>query len=202
MSLLFILIKKLNYCIMERKNENYVVLIVNRRNAEVKKEEIVALLKKHPEFKVLTGVLNSYFDSYVIVKVLDEQQPLNDDLAEVFKGYVLSTACEVKLEKSPNDDFGKLRRADIRIDAENALKGIKLAKTFSDNNNIETYVYDRADGGLQIEAFYPGYVSRVMRPTMTEGEWAAKICHLVSQIEGKVTFCCKSCTFVDHMNAE
>lgn len=150
----------------------------------------------------MTGVLNSYFDSYVIVKVLDEQQPLNDDLAEVFKGYVLSTACEVKLEKSPNDDFGKLRRADIRIDAENALKGIKLAKTFSDNNNIETYVYDRADGGLQIEAFYPGYVSRVMRPTMTEGEWAAKICHLVSQIEGKVTFCCKSCTFVDHMNAE
>lgn len=67
-SLLFILIKKLNYCIMERKNENYVVLIVNRRNAEVKKEEIVALLKMHPEFKVLTGVLNSYFDSYVIVK--------------------------------------------------------------------------------------------------------------------------------------
>ena len=44
---------------MERKNENYVVLIVNCRNAEVKKEEIVALLKKHSEFKVLTGVLTA-----------------------------------------------------------------------------------------------------------------------------------------------
>lgn len=187
---------------MERKNENYVVLIVNRRNAEVKKEEIVELLKKHPEFDIQTGILNSYFDSYVIVKVLGARHPLDKKITDILNGYVLSTACEVKPERSSDDDFGEVRRAYIHIDAENALKGAKLAKKFSDEQNIETYVYDCAKGELLIEAFYPGYVGRTMRPNMTDGEWVAKICHLVSQIEGKVVFSCKACTFVDHMDTD